>query len=148
MWFQALVKVQGTHDGIYNSQNDQNDRYNSEGRKRCLDWLVRLCLLSMINSDKLEEEVGECCKIQGLYNMTVSKRFTCYGRAWRYTMMTAMPPLLSFRVQYPANTKIAIVIGIAAMVRPNSGSFVCTRMTTNCIVTPRKKKKSNFSRAM
>ena len=41
-----------------------------------------------------------------------------------------------------------IVMGIAAMVNPNSGSLVSITITTNWIVNPRKKKKSNLSSVM
>lgn len=65
------------------------------------------------------------------------------------TMTIAMPNLLSRRVQKPAMKRMKMVIGMAAMVRPNSGSLSARlARTINCTVKPRKKKKSNLRRAM
>ena len=63
-------------------------------------------------------------------------------------MVMTMPNRFSLRVQKAAISKMTMVIGIAAIVSPNSGSLVFRRMTTNWIVKPRKKKKSNLSRVM
>jgi len=63
-------------------------------------------------------------------------------------MMTTIPAVFSLRVQNAARTRIAMVTGMTAIVSPNSTSRVCKTMTTNCTVNPRKKKKSNFRRAM
>jgi len=63
-------------------------------------------------------------------------------------MIPAMPNLLSFRVKYPARSSTTIVTGIATIVKANSMSVFCTTMTTNWMVKPRKKKKSNFRRAI
>ena len=46
-------------------------------------------------------------------------------------MVMTMPKRFSLRVQNAAMSKISIVIGMAAMVRPNSGSLVSKRITTN-----------------
>ena len=64
------------------------------------------------------------------------------------TMMTIMPGLLSLLVKYAASIRMTMVTGIAPIVRPNSGSLVLMTMTRNWIVNPRKKKKSNLSKAM
>lgn len=63
-------------------------------------------------------------------------------------MTMIMPAVLSRRVQNAAITKIRIVTGMAARVRANSTVLVSVTITTNWTVNPRKKKKSNFSRAM
>ena len=64
-------------------------------------------------------------------------------------MMATMPALFSLRVKYAAMIKMIMVTGMAAMVSPNSGSLGFGRtMTTNWTVKPRKKKKSNFRRAI
>lgn len=64
------------------------------------------------------------------------------------TIVAIMPDKLSFRVKYPAMTRMSIVTGIAAIVKANSTSLTFTTTTTNWTVNPRKKKKSNFRRAM
>lgn len=63
-------------------------------------------------------------------------------------MMIIIPSVLSLRVQNAAIKRMTIVTGIAARVRPNSISSLLVTITTNWTVNPRKKKKSNFSRAM
>lgn len=65
------------------------------------------------------------------------------------TIVLHIPNVDSRRVNQAAARRIAIVTGIAAMVRANSMSDVCSRTTTtNCTVNPRKKKKSNLRRAI
>lgn len=64
------------------------------------------------------------------------------------TIIAIIPNKLSLRVNTPAMTRIKIVTGIAAIVRANSTSLVFTTITTNWIVNPRKKKKSNLRSAM
>ena len=64
------------------------------------------------------------------------------------TIIRIIPNKLSLRVNKPAMTRIKIVTGIAAIVRANSTSLVFTTITTNWIVNPRKKKKSNLRSAM
>ena len=66
----------------------------------------------------------------------------------RLTIIIAIPALFSFRVQTAAMRSIMIVIGMAPIVNPNSGSLKLTTIVTNCIVNPRKKKKSNLRSAM
>lgn len=64
------------------------------------------------------------------------------------TIIKIIPHKLSLRVKIPAMMRITIVTGIAAIVRANSTSLVFTTITTNWIVKPRKKKKSNLRSAM
>lgn len=59
-----------------------------------------------------------------------------------------MPTVLSRRTKIAAHIRIKMVTGIAASVRANSISCLPVTMTTNCTVNPRKKKKSNLSKAM
>jgi hypothetical protein len=59
-----------------------------------------------------------------------------------------MPSVFSRRVKNAAKIKIRMVTGIAAIVNANSTSVFPVTMTTNWTVKPRKKKKSNFNRAM
>jgi hypothetical protein len=59
-----------------------------------------------------------------------------------------MPILFSRRVKKAARRRMRIVMGMVTMVRANSGSFLSATTTTNWTMKPRKKKKSNFSRAM
>lgn len=63
-------------------------------------------------------------------------------------IVQTMPILFSRRVQKDAMNRMRIVTGIAAIVRPNSASANPVTMTKNWTVKPRKKKKSNFRRAM
>ena len=63
-------------------------------------------------------------------------------------MMATIPNLFSRQVKKAAKSSRAIVIGMAAMVNPNSTLFLSVATTKNWMVNPRKKKKSNFSRAM
>ena len=62
--------------------------------------------------------------------------------------MEIMPNLSSRRVQKAAMKRMSTVTGMAAMVRPNSAPARPVTITRNCTVNPRKKKKSNFRRAM
>ena len=62
-------------------------------------------------------------------------------------MIRIIPGLFSLRVQYEAIIRMRMVTGMAAIVRPNSASFLLSTMTTNWMVKPRKKKKSNLRRA-
>lgn len=64
------------------------------------------------------------------------------------TIMTIIPAVFSRRVQNAAITRMRIVTGIAANVRANSTVAFSVTITTNWTVNPRKKKKSNFSKAM
>lgn len=63
-------------------------------------------------------------------------------------MVTIIPNLFSRRVQKAAMKRIRTVTGMAAIVRPNSAPANPVTMTRNWTVKPRKKKKSNFSRAI
>jgi hypothetical protein len=63
-------------------------------------------------------------------------------------MTHALPKRFSCRVNCAAARRIRIVTGMAAMVKPNSRFWMLLTMTRNWIVKPRKKKKSNFRRAM
>lgn len=63
--------------------------------------------------------------------------------------MTIIIPIeLSRLTKIAAQTRMRIVTGMAAVVRPNSTSVLFVTMTRNWTVKPRKKKKSNFSRAI
>lgn len=64
------------------------------------------------------------------------------------TITAHMPNVFSRRVKTAAKNKIKIVTGIAARVKPNSTSVFPVTITTNWTVKPRKKKKSNFNKAM
>ena len=99
----------------------------------------------MEDTDELKYEVCEGSKIQYL-----RKGFSEFGilNSEEPTMVMTMPNLFSLRVQNAAMRRTSIVIGMAAMVRPNSGSSVFKRITTNWIVNPRKKKKSNLRRVI
>ena len=63
-------------------------------------------------------------------------------------MIATMPALFSRMVKNHAMSRMMIVTGIAARVKENSISFFFTTMTTNWMVKPRKKKKSNLRRAI
>ena len=63
-------------------------------------------------------------------------------------IVKTIPNTFSRRVQNAAITRMRIVIGMAAIVRPSSASVLPVTITRNCTVNPRKKKKSNFRRAM
>jgi hypothetical protein len=65
-------------------------------------------------------------------------------------MIPIMPGLFSLLAMKPAANRMRIVMGIAAMVKPNSAFWWASfsTMTINCTVKPRKKKKSNLSKAM
>jgi hypothetical protein len=62
--------------------------------------------------------------------------------------MMTMPNVFSRRVKIAAKIRIMMVTGIAARVSENSTSVLPVTITTNWTVNPRKKKKSNFKRAM
>jgi len=62
--------------------------------------------------------------------------------------MNIMPSLISRRVKKAARSRMAMVMGMAAAVRPNSEFLIFVTMTRNWTVKPRKKKKSNLSSAM
>ena len=66
----------------------------------------------------------------------------------KLTITAHMPNVFSRRVKTAAKNKIKMVTGIAARVRPNSTSVFPVTITTNWTVNPRKKKKSNFNKAM
>lgn len=66
----------------------------------------------------------------------------------RRMMVESIPALFSRRVQKAAIKRMMIVTGIAATVTHFSASEMLLTMTTNCTVKPRKKKKSNFNKAM
>src|SRR3569833_355571 len=59
-----------------------------------------------------------------------------------------MPAFISRRVKRAARSRMTMVMGMAALVRPSSASPVPVTMTRNWTVKPRKKKKSNLRRAM
>lgn len=63
-------------------------------------------------------------------------------------MVSNMPQVFSRLVKKAAMIRMMIVTGIAATVRANSRLPLLITMTTNCTVKPRKKKKSNFKRAI
>jgi hypothetical protein len=63
-------------------------------------------------------------------------------------MVEIIPNLSSRRVQKAAMKRIRTVTGMAAIVRPNSAPANPVTTTRNCTVKPRKKKKSNFNRAI
>lgn len=63
-------------------------------------------------------------------------------------MVTIMPNRFSRRVENAAPNRMRTVIGTAAIVRANSEGAVFPTITKNWTVKPRKKKKSNFRRAM
>lgn len=66
--------------------------------------------------------------------------------------MLTMTKMLLHRVslftEKAAKKRMPMVMGNAAIVSPNSTLGVLDTMTRNWIVKPRKKKKSNFRRAM
>lgn len=64
------------------------------------------------------------------------------------TMIKNIPNTFSLLVQKAAIKRITMVMGIAAIVKPNSLSVRLITTTRNWIVKPRKKKKSNLRRAM
>ena len=63
-------------------------------------------------------------------------------------MVTTIPNRFSRLVDQAAEKRMRIVIGTAAIVRDISAVSVPVTMTKNWTVNPRKKKKSNFRRAM
>jgi len=63
-------------------------------------------------------------------------------------IVVTIPNLSSRRVQNAARKRIRTVTGIAAIVRANSPFANPVTITRNCTVKPRKKKKSNFRRAI
>ena len=63
-------------------------------------------------------------------------------------MMKAIPMTFSRRVKKVANIRMAIVMGMATTVSPNSIGSMFVTITRNCTVKLRKKKKSNFKRVM
>lgn len=64
------------------------------------------------------------------------------------TIIAHMPSVFSRLVKNAAKSRINIVTGIAARVKANSTSVFPVTMTTNWTVKPKKKKKSNFNKAM
>lgn len=60
----------------------------------------------------------------------------------------SIPGLFSRRVQNAAMNRMKMVTGMAAMVKPNSKSCTPVTMTRNWTVNPKKKKKSNFNKAI
>ena len=55
---QTFIKVQRAHDGVYYGEDDEDDRDDGEGRQRSPDLIVGGSLLTVVHSDKFEEEVG------------------------------------------------------------------------------------------
>ena len=102
----------------------------------------------LIHPDELEEKIGQPSKVKDLRRALLANTALDPLSPGMLTMMAIMPDKLSFRVKYPAMIRMTIVTGIAAIVRANSTSLTSTTTTTNWTVNPRKKKKSNLSRAM
>lgn len=66
----------------------------------------------------------------------------------KLTITLRLPQRDSRLTKYAAANKMRTVMGIAAIVAAISPSVVFDTMTRNCTEKPRKKKKSNFSRAI
>lgn len=64
-------------------------------------------------------------------------------------MIMIMPTMVSRRTNQAPQTRMRMVTGMAATVSANSTSMLAEETKTrNCTVKPRKKKKSNFKRAI
>jgi len=64
------------------------------------------------------------------------------------TMIPIIPIVVSRRTNQAPQSRMIMVTGMAATVSANSAVPPAETRTRNCTVKPRKKKKSNFNRAM
>ena len=145
----SMSKIRCAHNGVDDGEDDQNDCDHCERSKSLASRSVASGPVGvLIHPDELEKEVGHSSKIKNLSRAHVSKRLLRPSRRGLLTMVATMPEKLSFRVKNPAMIRMRIVTGIAAIVKANSISLTSTTTTTNWTVNPRKKKKSNLSRAI
>ena len=71
--FQSLVEVGGTHDGVGDGDDEENNGDDSECRKRFPRRNVACCSCSvLVHPHKLEKEVGEAAKVERLHCSIVS----------------------------------------------------------------------------
>lgn len=143
MRFQALVEVYGALNSVDDCSNNEKDRDDGKGGQRFGSWGIIGHPLPIVNTDELEDEVCQRCEVKRLDLLAV------FGMEnVKLTIVKAIPAIFSLRVQNPAMSRMTMVTGTAATVSQNSGSLRSTTTTRNCIVKPRKKRKSNLRRAM
>lgn len=148
MRFQTLIEIHRTCDRIDDSNDDKDQCDDCKCCNNLLDGNVIICLRPIVHSHELKDEVRKSRKVKELMNRYLAFDVKTFSLDFELTIIALIPILFSFLVKCAAISRIRIVIGIAAIVRPNSGSVVLTTLTTNCMVNPRKKKKSNLRRAM
>ena len=130
VWLQSFPEIHCTHYCVAYGEDNRDDGENRERCQRFSDGSV-VCPVrcTMIHANQLEYEVSQSCKIQGLVHALALVPNSMTLRI--LTMIATMPTVLSLRVTYPANKRITIVTGMAAIVKANSTSLVLTTMTTN-----------------
>ena len=116
---QPLVKVHCASYGNSNGDDNEDNGNHSEGGEGLPNWEVICNFGTVIHPYKLENEIGEGCKVKKLY-ICLSIGNSEAKSTMQLTMMKAAPNLFSFLVQKAAIIRIPMVIGIAAIVRPNS----------------------------
>jgi hypothetical protein len=148
MTLEALVEIDGAHSRVCNCRKDQNKSNHCEESEGTSSRKVFGGFRRLIHPYKFEEEVCRGGDVDDLVSVNERhSRRKAHG-SWLLTMITIMPTVLSLRVKKAAKRRIIMVTGIAASVSANSVSVCPVTMTTNWTVNPRKKKKSNFRRAM
>ena len=146
VWLQPFAKV--GCDGNGDANGGEYER-NGEGGKSSEGLAHREVLRHLVAGpypNQLENEIGGSGTVKDLESQHVQHN---QGRTRpKRTITMSIPKMFSRRAHHPARSKKTMVRGMAATVIPNSGSSYVTTTATNWTENPRKKKKSNFRRAM
>lgn len=64
MLLESRVEVSHADDAIRNSQNDEQNSNDSKCRESFSDGLVRVAVIGLVDTDKLEDEVAQSTQVE------------------------------------------------------------------------------------